>query len=507
MGAGDRWVWLGLLLIVVLSGLVAWAGDSIGRRIGRRRLTFWGLRPKNTAILFTVLTGMAIAFGATATLLLASEGARNRILSYTATVTALQSQAETQRRNAVQAQRDRQAALEEMRRAERDLATAESAVQRAAGRLRDEQTRLAAARHDLRTAAGQLAAARDGLQRANAARQAADRRRQAADRQRQAAEARVAELTRGVQRAQTDLRRAEAGVGSARQQLRLAEAELAAQKARAQTELRELESDALRVANQLNAQRLQAQRELEQAQADRDQLRSEANRLREEANRLQREAIRTLSGEIIVRANDELGRTRFREVLPDGRADQQMDSFLRHIDRRCRELRAGPASASDERAAVLYGVTDRGEIIEETQFLPFVLGFIEQARRAIWVRAIAIRNVVAGQPVPYTLRLDADRIVFSLGESIASASLDGALGEAEVARLLETLLREQVRPKAQERGLLANPDSRQAVVGPEIWLPALRAIKAAGRPVTVEVVAAEEIRTGDALSVEFRVLP
>lgn len=44
--------------MVIAGGLVAWAGDNIGRNIGKKRLKFGHLRPKHTAAIGVVLAGM-----------------------------------------------------------------------------------------------------------------------------------------------------------------------------------------------------------------------------------------------------------------------------------------------------------------------------------------------------------------------------------------------------------------------------------------------------------------
>jgi len=49
------------LLMVVVSGLIAYIGDLIGRKMGRKRLTLFGLRPRYTAIVISVAAGMVIA--------------------------------------------------------------------------------------------------------------------------------------------------------------------------------------------------------------------------------------------------------------------------------------------------------------------------------------------------------------------------------------------------------------------------------------------------------------
>jgi hypothetical protein len=54
----------GILLIIVITivaGLIAYAGDRVGHRVGRARLTLFGLRPKHTSTIVAVATGMTIA--------------------------------------------------------------------------------------------------------------------------------------------------------------------------------------------------------------------------------------------------------------------------------------------------------------------------------------------------------------------------------------------------------------------------------------------------------------
>jgi len=50
-----------VLLIVLVSGLIAYVGDLIGRKMGRKRLSLLGLRPRYTAIVISVGMGMVIA--------------------------------------------------------------------------------------------------------------------------------------------------------------------------------------------------------------------------------------------------------------------------------------------------------------------------------------------------------------------------------------------------------------------------------------------------------------
>lgn len=70
---------LGALLIpvlIVLSGAIAIVGNAVGRNIGRRRLSLLGMRPRYTAQVITVLTGMLITVTTLLVVLALSQEAR-----------------------------------------------------------------------------------------------------------------------------------------------------------------------------------------------------------------------------------------------------------------------------------------------------------------------------------------------------------------------------------------------------------------------------------------------
>lgn len=65
--------------LILVSGLVAFIGNLVGRNIGRRRLTLLGLRPRHTAQVITVVTGMLITVVTLAVVLLVSNDARRAL--------------------------------------------------------------------------------------------------------------------------------------------------------------------------------------------------------------------------------------------------------------------------------------------------------------------------------------------------------------------------------------------------------------------------------------------
>lgn len=65
-----------IFAVIVLSGLVAYIGDQIGMKIGKKRLSLFGIRPRYTSMIITVITGILIASISISLLLLASRGVR-----------------------------------------------------------------------------------------------------------------------------------------------------------------------------------------------------------------------------------------------------------------------------------------------------------------------------------------------------------------------------------------------------------------------------------------------
>ena len=53
--------WLLLLSLLILGGVLSTLGDRLGSRVGKARLTLFGLRPRQTAVVITVLTGSLIS--------------------------------------------------------------------------------------------------------------------------------------------------------------------------------------------------------------------------------------------------------------------------------------------------------------------------------------------------------------------------------------------------------------------------------------------------------------
>lgn len=136
----------GILLIIALvlvSGFIAYIGDIIGRRMGRKRLTLLGLRPRHTAIVISVLFGMLITLVTLAVAMVVSEDVKDGFL-----------RVDVMRRRQVELSRELTALNER-------IAELEDARQRAEDGLRARRAELERTRSRLSEAEQELAKRRD----------------------------------------------------------------------------------------------------------------------------------------------------------------------------------------------------------------------------------------------------------------------------------------------------------------------------------------------------------
>ncbi|MEW6203301.1 MAG: DUF3084 domain-containing protein [bacterium] len=65
-----------IVLLIFISGLIAYVGDRVGRRVGKRRVSIFNLRPRHTSTIITIITGILIVSVTLGALFLVSKNAR-----------------------------------------------------------------------------------------------------------------------------------------------------------------------------------------------------------------------------------------------------------------------------------------------------------------------------------------------------------------------------------------------------------------------------------------------
>ncbi len=64
------------LILIAMGRLIAFLGDRIGSKVGKKRMTLFGLRPKYTSVIVTIISGILISFFTIAVLAVVNENVR-----------------------------------------------------------------------------------------------------------------------------------------------------------------------------------------------------------------------------------------------------------------------------------------------------------------------------------------------------------------------------------------------------------------------------------------------
>ena len=68
-----------ILILAIMGGAIAYIGDKLGSKVGKKKLTMFGLRPKHTSIIVTIITGILITTSTLIILSISSENVRTAL--------------------------------------------------------------------------------------------------------------------------------------------------------------------------------------------------------------------------------------------------------------------------------------------------------------------------------------------------------------------------------------------------------------------------------------------
>lgn len=141
----------GIMLIVVLvltGGVIAFIGDRLGSKVGKKKLSLFGLRPRHTSILVTIITGILITTVTFGILAIASKDVRTALFGMNklkAELNEKQSMLEEASGTLVNVKNDLNTTKEEYAKSKKDLEETQEDLeiaQQAAELLRQEQVAL-----------------------------------------------------------------------------------------------------------------------------------------------------------------------------------------------------------------------------------------------------------------------------------------------------------------------------------------------------------------------------
>jgi len=414
-----RYTLVFMLTLVLVSGFIAYFGDILGRRMGKRRLTLFGLRPRHTAIVTTTITGMLIAVLTMALMIAVSENLRQVLVRG-----------------------------ERMARETRRLESTNFSLRAEASELRKQRNNL----HLLKDRAErELRDARAARDQARAARDLAL--------------GRIAELSGNIRKATNELDRLrrkgalsarllaglESQLGKRQQELASAKLELAER----QKDLKEKEKELK------NAEEIlyPIQREIDQKTARIAELNREIEEQARAAALRERQRDYAVwmfrEGDIRFRQGEELAR---RVINPEPREKIISDllDVLQEASDYARE--GGAAEGRNGRAVRLITVDTARRLIEddEDKCLGRWADEIYRKRESVVVLVLAAANIVGGEQAIVEFRPYTNRLTFIKNAVIAKAAkpIDGRMSEGRILIEVVKFLQADVRRAAAEARII-----------------------------------------------------
>jgi uncharacterized protein (DUF3084 family) len=502
----------GIALIVVLvlaSGLIAYLGDIVGRRMGRKRLTLWGLRPRHTAIIISVVAGMCITLFTLAAAMAVSSDVREgltQVGQMRQERTQLQREVATLRvqRDSLQDQRSELARERDQYAAELDQSRKQAVEQ--AKQLKQLSRQAAQERKELNATAAELRTVRDDL----------------------------LVTRRSVARAEGELAGARTELGLARKDLvdsrtRLASAE--GQRKQAEQALSEREKQLASVEQDLQGRKQElknAEGELQNAfealvdaTRKRDTAVRESEQAKEQAKRWEllsaRGRVRTVAP--IFSANQPILSTVISGDQSKEAVRSELERFLGKVsveaEARGVHGESGEPAINlsalrlDEASGQLHSF-DRGQMLDSAA------DQIWKSGGQVVVEAYSQWNAVPGEQVLVDFHLYQNQLVFRRDEKLAETMVNARANGGELMLELIGLLRDEVGAKAlqagmvplpprPDEGVIADPSAAVGEIRRADLLHTIDAIQRHSGQVKVSVLAAEDTYSAGPLKVRLAI--
>jgi uncharacterized protein YhaN len=445
-----------VIVLILVSGFIAYWGDILGRRMGKKRLTLFNLRPRHTAIVVTTITGMLIS----ALVLLAA-------VSFNAEF----------RKGFFQ--------YGQILKSRRTLAAENGQLA-----LRSKQLRIEVAKQRKELLSTRNDAERAKAQRDNARSYVTRLQREIARRQKE-----LVELSKRADAVQDELDQRKGEVKLVLAELRVAQEALA----RAQEDVKATQ-DKLEVAKtQLDLTKSQ----LQATEAALSAYDKDSTKALDYLVKLRTSEITFHQGDEIVRGSIDPTRSKY-EITRD---------LERMLDLAGKKVIQGGAKVGENGRAVnvIYRQIEGDENVllmgNEEKYINLAVGKIMSSDSEVLVQIVCGMSSLTDAQVPVAIRLYLNRLVYANGDKIAQTTIDGSRSEGSILLALNSFLQSDVAKTAAQAGVVpvtgqdprdALGDNREAQADELLGL--MSEIKSVNAAANLSVYATANIRAAESLN-------
>lgn len=542
----------GLILIaaiLVLGGAIASVGDRIGTKVGKARLSLFGLRPKNTAVLITVLTGSMISGSTLAILFGASEQLRTGVFKLETIQKNLKNarqEIEQTRTEKTQVETEKKQVQDELTKAKSEQAAAQErldatnqSLQLALAKLAEAMTKQTRTEEQLNKTQGQLGETQGKLNQTQSQLTDTETNLDKTQSQLQNVSEQAQQLRGEIQKLQTERQnliaesdRVKAQITELKQQLDRRDEKIAARERTIQQKDREIADRNLAIEQRDRKiadrdgtiserereiivrdrniamldksieQQESRLKELEKSLKDRETQIAQRDKelaergqklisLEEEVATLEKDYQELRQGNVRILRGQVLATGVLRILEPDA-ARQAVDRLLLEANRVATQ-RLRPGDKTYKEQVILIRQSEVSRLIER----------IDDGSDYV-VRIISAGNYVAGGGSPVQVFADVapNRIVFQAGEVVAATSADpGTMTDDQIRERIELLIAAS-QFRARSAGILAD----RIQIGDdriETLTRFLEQLKQSTQPVDVQLVAAEATYTAGPVKMDL----
>ncbi|PQV64583.1 putative conserved protein, contains DUF3084 domain [Abditibacterium utsteinense] len=503
--------------LTVATAVIAHWSDNLGKKLGKKRVSLFGLRPRTTATILTVASSWGIMLFTLAALLIAFAPLRRALFSYD--------------RERAKASLDRATAKREIGTARQLLTTTRTQYSSLSGQLSQTKVDLEKANFSVeKSRKAAQKAAEEGRKRANEARKRADEAEKAAlkaqkrvvlaQKRFDLAQKREAAARKGELAAQGETRDAQRAAQTARELRNDAAIELKNSLASLKTAQSQLEATQktleIKSKSAFAAGRsaFAASRSVIAAQRQLYATKRQIAALETQRDALQNLAAATLSNDAPIKVRQ----TFAARVIPANQSPAAITIQLRAMLRQGQQSFAenediSPTFPPDAKLQLLpltaQDASGKPALLEGERLLQRLAHDIAASGQTTSIRLISPRNYLASEKLIETVFVAVPIApAFEAAEILASTTIDGAQGDARIFRSLLDLT-DLGRREAEKRGVNPpqSPDEPNFYAeGTNVRLfEALRRIEGSKARLRVNLVAAKALSTVEPLQVHFEI--
>lgn len=505
---------IGTLLVV--SGIIAYWGDVVGKRMGKKRLSLLGLRPRQTGTLMSIATGILIQVFSIAVLTIISRAARTALFEFD----TLQKNVTRLRAENLSLENHSRVLKERNGRLTRNLGDTLTQLGSTRKELQSQAVSLRQRQRDIARLESRQGALRNQLQQLRAEMHHTQELLKVADRRYQKTHARYVKVQAKLLGTESRLQEAQDSYKVARDKLDATQKDLKERNKELANAEQEI-NNATQLMNKSN-------RQLSDLQKQKDDLRVELEGLQQTKQLLDKDVsdlkvikagletqraelagtVTSLVGKDVV---VERGEILLSSVVAGGRPVEDVKQDLRRIIQEARDAaQKRGAQGKDNKPPLsiasryVEGPDGRRVYFYEEHVVDKFAQDISASRDDAIVEVIALFNSVEGDPVDADLRLFPNRFVFTKGTVLVQESLDGRKPTGALfQQVLGTL--EKIRSIAKEKGMRGGAENRYGEISYEELFDVLERVRRIKSQVNLKIIVSEDTRAAGPLHIRFEV--